>query len=146
MINLVQTYLINSEAKQKNLKALVSCWIWVMIKAVLLSYWHDLRHNKSSEMVKEPARLTVCIAQQGRVCYGVCLKPRSKFLLVCPKLEVTTYGAPCIIGKETCWIARIGWEMDKQDPTLYRELQCTIYQQQLCGKILKVEHVVTVAV
>jgi hypothetical protein len=51
--------------------------------------------------------------------------------------EVTTDGAADRIGKETALMGRIRRGKDKENPKLYIELHCIIYQQSLCGKSLK---------
>jgi hypothetical protein len=60
--------------------------------------------------------------------------------------EVTTDGAPNMIGKKTGLMGRIRQEMDKQNPEFYIEFHCVIHQQSLCGKTLKFEHVMKVMV
>jgi hypothetical protein len=54
---------------------------------------------------------------------------------------VTTDGAPSMIGKKIGLMGRIRQELDKRNTKFYMELHSIIYQQSLCGKTLKFEHV-----
>jgi hypothetical protein len=60
--------------------------------------------------------------------------------------EVTTDRAPSMTGRKRGLMSRIRREMDKQNPEYYMELHCIIHQHSLCGRIMKSEHVMNVAV
>jgi hypothetical protein len=59
---------------------------------------------------------------------------------------VKTDRAPSIIGKETGLTGSIRRETDEQNHEFYMKPDCIIYQQSLCGDILKFEHAMGVAV